>query len=188
MTILIMDIETTGFLNKGGKIVEVGAVELCLKTGNKKIVFNKVINPGLSAEKLEKTWIVENKYMTVNEINAGFTFESIKTELQELINKYPDGATAFHNKFDFEFLESYGIKFPVKLPCLMEKSKPICKLPPTAKMLHWGFDGFKSPKAQEAYDHFFGKTDYIELHRGADDAFHEADICFELHKLGKFIN
>ena len=42
MKILIIDIETTGFL-PDGKIVEVGAVELCLETGNKKIIFDKVI-------------------------------------------------------------------------------------------------------------------------------------------------
>jgi DNA polymerase-3 subunit epsilon len=39
---------------------------------------------------------------------------------------------------------------------------------------------------QEAYDFFFGKTDYIETHRGADDAFHEAEIVYELYKRGIF--
>lgn len=34
--ILILDIETTGFLQQGGKIVEIGIVELDLSNGNKK--------------------------------------------------------------------------------------------------------------------------------------------------------
>jgi hypothetical protein len=46
--------------------------------------------------------------------------------------------------------------------------------------------GFKWPKVGEAYEFFFGKTDYVETHRGADDAFHEADIVYELYKRGVF--
>ena len=58
-------------------------------------------------------------------------------------------------------------------------STPICKIPNK-----WGKD--KWPKVEEAYNFFFPGNDYVELHRGADDAFHEADIVFELIKRGKF--
>lgn len=44
MEILIIDLETTGFLTQGGKIVEVGIVELDLETGNKKIIFDQVVH------------------------------------------------------------------------------------------------------------------------------------------------
>ncbi len=62
-------------------------------------------------------------------------------------------------------------------------STPICKCPNKN-----GRGGYKWPKVEEAYKHFFPESEYVELHRGADDAFHEADIVYELHKLGLIIN
>ena len=38
--ILIIDIETSAFIDEGGKILEVGIVELDLENGEKKILFN----------------------------------------------------------------------------------------------------------------------------------------------------
>jgi DNA polymerase III epsilon subunit-like protein len=38
-TVGIVDIETTGFLNQGGKIVEIGIVELNISTGERKVLF-----------------------------------------------------------------------------------------------------------------------------------------------------
>lgn len=182
MKILVIDIETTGFLKQGGKIVEIGIVELCLETGEKKIVFDKVINPGIGKRALDNSWIVTNNYMKTSEILAGNTFESIKDELQSLINSYPNGATAYNRNFDFDFLESYGIVFPKKLPCPMLNSTNICKLPNRN-----GYSNYKWPNVEEAYKHFFPNEKYAELHRGADDAFHEADIVLALHKLSKFL-
>ena len=45
---------------------------------------------------------------------------------------------------------------------------------------------YKWPSVQEAWDFYFGNTGYVEKHRGADDAFHEADIVFELIKRGLY--
>lgn len=179
MKILIIDIETTGFLGQGGKIVEIGIVELCLNTGEKRIVFDQVINPELNNEEIDKSWIVQKGWMKTEEIQKGIGFGFIKMKLQELIYSYPEGATAFNSRFDFDFLESYGIKFPKKLPCPMLISTNICKLP--------GRYGYKWPKVEEAYKFFYPNSDYVEIHRGADDAFHEADIVLALHKIGKFI-
>ena len=59
-------------------------------------------------------------------------------------------------------------------------STNICKIPsPKGK-------GYKWPKVQEAYDFLFGETAYVEEHRGADDAYHEADIVYELYLRGVF--
>lgn len=185
MRILVIDIETTGFLKEGGKIVEIGVVDLCLNSGDKKIVFNKVIRPGLSRDEISKTWIVENKYMTVDEIINGINFNYIKDQLQDLINAFPHGATAFNKNFDFDFLKSYGISFPKELKCPMIESTDICKLPKTGKAAF--YPGYKWPKVEEAYKHFYPNSNYIETHRGADDAFHEADIVLALHKLNKLI-
>ena len=57
--ILILDIETTGFLNSGGKIVEVGMVELDLSNGERKIIFSEVCHEnGITKEEVENAWEV----------------------------------------------------------------------------------------------------------------------------------
>lgn len=174
--ILIIDIETTGFLNTGGKICEIGMVSLCKYSGMINVVYDKVINPFISDDELSKSWIVSNGYMTLEEINNGVKFEDIKDEIQEIINSYPSGSTAYNNIFDFGFLESYGISIPNKLFCPMRVATNICRIV--------GKNGnFKFPKAEEAYNHFFPDSNYIEKHRGLDDAYHEARIVSEILKI-----
>jgi len=184
MRILVIDIETTGFLNEGGKIVEIGVVELCLNSGAKRIIFNKVINPGLSRDELEKTWIVQNKYITADEILSGVEFDSISKELQIIIKNYT-GVTAFNKVFDINFLKSYGIEFHTEFKCPMIESTNICKIKKTGKAAF--FPGYKWPKVEEAYKYFYPDSNYVEIHRGADDAFYEADIVLALHKLNKLL-
>ncbi len=179
MKILIIDIETTDFLQRDGEIVEIGIVELDLDTGEKKIIYNQIIKPKMQLEDLQKTWVVSKGYMIAEEIVEGVEFETVKNDIQEIIDHYPDGVTAYNISFDVGFLEKYGIFFKNLLPCPMKRSTNICKLP--------GRYGFKYPKAQEAYDYFYPDAKYVEAHRGADDAMHEADIVMALHKMGEFI-
>jgi len=180
MKILIIDIETTGFLNGGGKIVEVGIVELDLRSGNRTILFDKVTHEtGITRDEVERAWIIKNSDLTVEEIRQSANLEKLIPVIQQIINSYPAGATAFNNKFDFDFLESRGVIFPKKLACPMLLSTNICKIPGQ-------YGNYKWPKVQEAYDFYFGKNDYIEQHRGADDAIHEAEIVYELYLRGVF--
>lgn len=180
--ILIIDIETTGFLQKGGKIVEIGIVELDLINGDRKIIFDEVTREnGLTLEIVEQSWIVQNSSLTAAEVGAARHLNELRPEVQKIIDQYPDGATAFNNTFDFGFMEDRGFGFPKKLPCPMKLSTNICKLPSVG-----GFGGYKWPKVEEAYEFFFGKTGYVEEHRGADDALHEAEIVYELYKRGIF--
>jgi len=178
--ILIIDIETTGFLNQGGKIVEVGIVELNLENGERKIIFDKVTHEkGITKSEVENAWIISNSDLTVEDVRHSKRLDLLKPEIQEILNNYKLGATAFNRSFDFDFLEDRGFIFPKKLPCPMLLSTDIIKLPGK-------FGNFKWPKVEEAYDYFFQNNDYIEKHRGADDAFHEAEIVYELYKKGYF--
>ena len=179
MEILILDIETTGFLTQGGKIVEIGIVELDLETGYKKIIFDQVVHEkGITLEEVKNSWIVNNSSLTVEEIRHSPPLDKVRKEIQDILLSYKNGTTAFNNVFDFGFMENRGFHFPRKLDCPMKLSTNICKIPSSR--------GYKWPKVQEAWEHFFGDTGYIETHRGADDAFHEADIVMELYKLGVF--
>lgn len=179
MKILIIDLETTGFLQQGGKIVEIGITELDLSNGERKIIFDEVCHEkGITLEEVENSWIVKNSDLTIDKIRYSRSLCKIKPEVQKILDDYPLGATAYNNVFDFGFMEDRGFVFPKKLDCPMKLSTNICKIP--------SHRGYKWPSVQEAYEHFFGKTDYIETHRGADDAYHEALIVYELYKMNVF--
>lgn len=179
--IIIIDIETTDFLQRGGKIVEVGIVELDLSNGNREIIFDSVCwETGLTEKEVDESWIIKNSELTKEAIRTSKNLKVLQPEIQQILNSYPIGATAFNNSFDFGFLESRGFTFPKKLPCPMKLSTDICKLPKAN-----GY-GYKWPKVEEAHKYFFGDIGYIEKHRGADDAFHEAQIVHKLYELGIF--
>jgi len=179
--ILVLDIETTGFLQQGGKIVEVGIVELDLNDGNREILFSEVCHEdGITLEEVEKSWIIQNSDLTTKMIKYSASLENKRKRIQKILNDYPLGATAFNNAFDFSFLENRGFVFPKKLPCPMKLSTDICKLPNPR-------GGYKWPKVEEAHLHFFGDVGYVEKHRGADDAYFEAEIVYELYKRGIFL-
>ena len=115
--ILIIDIETSNFIDEGGKILEVGIIELDLDNGEKKILFDKVTHEkGITKDEVETSWIIEHSDLTVEEVRHSKNLDILKDEIQEIVNDYPLGATAFNRVFDFTFLESRGIKFPKKLP------------------------------------------------------------------------
>lgn len=182
--ILIIDIETTGFQKQGGSIVEVGIVSLDLSTGNVDTVFNTVCQEAsLNDQHFEAPmgWIFRNSTLTAEEVRQAPMLHDLIPEIQAIIDKHPLGATAYNRSFDFDFLESRGIRFGKKLPCPMLLATPICKLYP----LRYG--SYKWPKVEEAWAKFFPNEEYVELHRGADDALHEAQIVYELHRRGVFV-
>ena len=182
MKILIIDIETTGFLQKGGKIVEIGIVELNLENGERKILFDEVCHEiGITKHEVEDAWIIENSSLTVEDVRNSRNLDLMRDEIQNIINDYPEGATAYNNTFDFGFLKNRGFTFPKELPCPMKLSTDICKIPNRTR-----HGCFKWPKVEEAYDYFFPDNDYKEQHRGADDAFHEAEIVYKLFQMSIF--
>lgn len=174
----IIDLETTDYTPKNGKIVEIGIVELNLETGEKKIVFDKVIKGTSDMSLLAKSWVIQNSSLTGGDVVKAKPLEYHKPGIQQIINNL-DGITAFNSGFDFRFLDSVGIVVKNRLDCPMKLSRPIVEaLDKNGRV--------KNPSVQEAYDFFFPGNDYIEKHRGADDAFHEADIVLELYKRGVF--
>jgi len=181
--ILVLDIETTGFQNQGGSIVEIGIVELCLESGNVKTIFDSLMREDiLTAKHREEPmgWIFRNSTLTVEEVRDAPLAKDILPQVQDVLNQYPLGCTAYNKNFDFGFLKSRGLKIK-ELPCPMILSTDICQLPNKN-----GYDNYKWPSVEEAWKHFFPTEQYVELHRGADDAKHEALIVYELYKMGVF--
>lgn len=171
--ILVVDIETTGFLQEQGLIVEIGIVKLNLNTGKRKLIYDTVVKEQGFKPFHKNAWIFHNSDLSYKDITDAKPLDAFT--LQQIFDKYP--ATAYNKRFDFDFLMSRGLVIE-ELDCPMKICTPICKLP--------GYYGYKWPKVQEAYDHFFENNDYIEKHRAGDDAFHESQIVWELYKMGKF--
>ncbi|MCT4644156.1 MAG: 3'-5' exonuclease [Carboxylicivirga sp.] len=179
--ILVVDIETTGFLKQGGKIVEIGMVLLDLSNGSVTSVYDSLVKePGLDSSHARAPygWIFSNSDLEFAEVMEAPGLEDQREAIQELFDQY--SATAFNKAFDFDFLRDRGFEIS-DLDCPMKLATPICKLPK-----YNGYGGYKWPKVEEAWDHFFGNTGYIEAHRGLDDAKHEALIVYELYKMGVF--
>ena len=174
--IAIVDIETTGFLYDEGLIVEVGIVLLDLKTGKIEKIYDELVKEDGFGEEHKGSWIFNNSDLTHDEVIEAKPLDNVK--IQEIFNKYH--ATAYNKKFDFDFLKSRGLVIS-ELPCPMIIATDICKI------LHVNGFGNKWPKVQEAWEFFFGDTGYIEKHRGADDAKHEAQIVYKLFEMKKFL-
>jgi len=110
MEILITDIETTGFLNQGGKIVEVGIVSLNLLTGEKKVLFDQVCHERpITKQEVEESWIVKNSNLTLEIIQKSKQLVHYIPWINAIYAAYPLGGTAFNNAFDNSFLKSRGV-------------------------------------------------------------------------------
>ncbi|BBE17850.1 hypothetical protein AQPE_2009 [Aquipluma nitroreducens] len=174
--ILVVDIETTGYLKQGGKIVEIGIVKLDLETGGIIPVYSSLIKePGLDISHMagQFGWIFRNSNLTFDEVMIAPTLEEQRSVIQHILNLYE--ATAYNKAFDFGFLKDRGFQIN-ELPCPMQLATPIMNIGGTMK---W-------PSVEEAWGYFFGKTGYIETHRSLDDAIHEAKIVHKLYKMGQF--
>lgn len=185
--ILVIDIETTGFHPREAIMTEVGIVELDLENGERKLIFDEVCwnrRDFLNENHINNSWIVKKGYMTTDEIRRGKNFDSIKDDIQKIIDSYPNGVTAYNRIFDITFLEYYGIRFGRLLPCPMILSTGICKIQFKNQMQK--NINYKWPNVEEAYSFFFPEANYNEIHRGGDDAMHEAEIVYELYKLKQF--
>lgn len=177
--ILIIDIETTGWVKEGGSIVEIGAVELDLSSGEINTVFDSICREPILSAKHREAWIFKNSDLTVEMVRESPELKVIGRNFQDLLNNYPCGCTSYNRKFDVDFLTTRGFYFPKLLPCPMILSTDICKIPAL-------YGGFKWPKVEEAFSHFFPDFPYVEKHRAAHDAFHEAMIVYKLYSLGVF--
>lgn len=177
--IIVLDIETTGFLGAGGKIVEVGMVSLDVKTGEIEQLFHSIFKePGLTGKDRD-AWIFKNSNLTVGEVREAPMLSDLLPEIQCILDAYPLGATAFNRSFDMSFLADRGIKFVKLQPCPMLLLTPIMKLKKRG-------GGNKWPKVEEAIEKYCLIEDYTEAHRGLEDATDEAGIIWKMIEQGHY--
>jgi DNA polymerase-3 subunit epsilon len=177
--IIVIDLETTGLNPREGLILEIGIIKLNLNTGDTDIIFDSYVKEPAFGDEHRNSWIFENSDLNFEKVENAPLLDDLRQEIQEIFLKYP--ITAFNKSFDLGFLKSRGFEFPKELPCIMITSTNICKIPSRNRM-----EKYKWPKAQEAWDFFFPNSDYVEKHRAADDAAHEAKILYEIYQKGLF--
>ena len=179
--IAVIDIETSGFQKQGGLIVEIGIVGLNLETGLVTNEFDSIVKENEFNEVHSKHpygWVFQNSDLRYNDVLSANNLTDMLPEIQNVLNKYSLGATAYNKAFDFGFLRSRGLQIK-ELDCIMLSATPVVNLPPNP-----GYSTPKWPKVEEAWEYFFPQVEYKEAHRALDDARHEALIAYELYKLG----
>jgi DNA polymerase III epsilon subunit-like protein len=185
--LLVLDIETTNFFNKGGKIVEIGIASLNLKTFDMLLIFNEVVKEegfNIADSQYPNGWIFENSTLTFEECLKAPALGYHIFLLNALFKQYP--VTAFNKQFDFQFLRDRDIKIPYECPDPMICSTDYFKLPPTQKMVYAGHgDSYKWPSVQEAWDKLMVSS-VKEPHRGGKDCLMEAKIISKLYQKGIF--
>jgi len=182
MKISVIDVETTGLPpSKRRKdihvIVEIGIAEIDFKTGKIEKLFDSVVkDERFDPVKYKDAWLFDNKYMDIQEVIDGPSFNELKPEIQQIMNKNP--ITAFNQDFDFYFLKEAGLEINWYCPCIMKSATNHIKIPQA-----WG--GYKWPSVEEAWVYYYDEP-YTELHRGGDDVIHELQILYRMYQLGQY--
>lgn len=176
MKILVLDIETAG-LKITAPIVEIGLALVDTEKKEIKPLFNKIIrekhfNPRYNS----KAWIFHNSDLKVIDVMNAQPLENYKKELQDYFNLYP--LTAYNKSFDLRFMRDRGFKIN-DIKCLMKACNPLGK----------AFDknGKRKtiPSVEDMYNQFFPDSNFVEEHRGLDDAMRESEILLKLVELKK---
>jgi DNA polymerase-3 subunit epsilon len=164
--IAIIDIETSGFQNQGGLIVEIGIVGLNLETGIVTNEFDSIAKEDGFNEKHSKHpygWVFQNSDLRYDDVLSANNLTDMLPEIQNVLNKYSLGATAYNKAFDFGFLRSRGLQIK-ELDCIMLSVTPVVNLPP-----NFGYSTPKWPKVEEAWEYLFPQVEYKEKHRALDE-------------------
>lgn len=175
--ILVIDIETTGFSPEKHHILEAGLVSLDLESGVRDALFITTIHePGCTYEEVFESWFYQNS--DFGKARPSFSSFSWRKRLEHYFRSAEySGLTAFNQAFDFRFLEHRGVTLPKKLPDPMKCARDIVKARDKNGRI-------KNPTVQQVHDYFF--SGYVEKHRALDDAMHEAQIIYELYKIGAY--
>ena len=189
MTILFFDTETTGFPVKGSplddprqpRIVQLAMIEA---TEEGQVIrqhselFDARIYDG-------EDFVIPEQASAIHGISTEFSVY-YGTPQKWAVSQFM-GRTrvckrfvAHNAAYDMKMLKiaaaRYGYTIPdLNITCTMEASRDILKIPPTPRMKAAGFTQYKSPKLEEAYRHFTGKT--LE---NAHDALVDTRACMEV--------
>ena len=172
MNILVVDIETTGFVPETGSIVEIAMVLVNTKTKEIKTLFNEVLHDDNFGEHSKSAWIFSNSSLTYKEVRESKHIEHYRPQIQSILDQYQ--MTAFNKKFDLAFLRARGFKCNDLGKCIMESAK---------EYMNILYNEYKNPSVVKAYRMLFNQPEYNEDHRANQDCIDEAKILLKLVEL-----
>lgn len=192
--VLAYDTETTG-THDSAEIAQLGMI---LYASDRRVLgeFKSLIKPdGWVMPENTQAFHTKNG-STVSQENCerfGLSLPAILALFKNWASK-ADVLLAFNQKYDLARIKysASRISFDlgavlelVKVPCAMEMSTPILKIPPTPKMIEWGRgDQFKNPSLKEAYEFFF-KREFAGAHDALADVRAAAEIYFHILDMEK---
>jgi len=186
--VVVVDIETTGFHRNLDRVLEVAAVTVDVEAGTITDLYNNTCRPDGrmgTRRNLERTWIVRNGIMDVDEVLEATPTEIVAEELRQSVGMRNQRWTAFNLAFEEKFLVSTTWRIRTsKLPCIMLAATPVCKLP---HIFEYGNRGdYKWPNLEEAYSIIIGRK-LEKHHRALEDARHAAEVMLNLIERGKYL-
>jgi len=178
MKLLVVDIETSGFVKHLDVIVEIGIALVDTETKEIKLVFDKLVKDEVwNYKKHKNAWIFKNSSLKPEDVESAESIEVYRDEIQALFDKYQ--MTAYNKTFDIGFLSRAGFEMN-SVKCLMVTAKKYSKLLTKS-------GGKKTPSVEEIYNQFFINENnspvYVEEHRGGADAIDEAKILLHMVEL-----
>jgi len=181
MIIGIINVATTGFLNSGGKIVEIGIALLDTDTGLVEEGYSAICKDPRLTRADRNAWIFDNSDLTIDCVRKGLPLSELKEEIDSVLSAC-DAVTAYNKSFHLDFLRSYGFKFRREWPCPMIVATDLCKIGPTR-----GFGitkEYKYPRMEEVWGYFFPDKPCDLTHRPLHDVMLQGEVVFKLFELG----
>ena len=192
---LVFDVETTGIPVRGEVVtspsyphlVELAAVLVDAETERELASFSFVVKP--------TGWVIPDEAVQVHGISQGMAME-IGVPLSIAIASYTNlravaDELAGHNvAFDLGIVAAALHRIgrtpaspgPDRVTCTAELGTPVCRLPPTERMVAAGYgDRFKKPKLEELYRALFNE-ELVGAHGALADCRAAARCLFELRR------
>jgi DNA polymerase-3 subunit epsilon len=177
--IVIIDIETTGFNRDLDNIIEIGIVELDIKSGQIRTLFNsQVKDTNFDVSQHIDNTFIKTSGIDIYEISESISIKECEEDLQLIFDNYR--CAAYNRTFDFGWLESRAFSIPMKLMDIMRfciKSFPNC-----GSFKFQDVYKFITNQPNDFITKYLTRTYYKSNHRAIDDAICEAEVLFYLIK------
>lgn len=174
----VLDLETTGLMgHPQDLILEVALAKIHKLTHQTIALQTDIVYQDIKDQRVKHCWVVNNNIISLNEIEKGEVLEKVLEKTKKFIGEAD--YTTYNVEFDyFKFLKYFGFKYPKF--CLMERACKVLKLPN-----EYGYDNYKWPTLQEAFNYFAPEQIRTQTHRALDDVTMAIAVYKGLQNLNK---
>lgn len=197
MNILFYDTETTGIPDwalpadheSQPHIVDLAGL-LCDESGNEVGRFEALVKP--EGWKVDPGAAKIHGITTEIALKGGLPIAEVLDGFDTLVAK-ANMMCAYNIRFDEKLLRGARRRLgrldgfgTIPVFCCMRGATPVCKMPPTGKMVKAGYGKFKSPKLSEAVQILL-KREHVGAHRAMADVLATRDLYFAMRGNAEFM-